>query len=247
MSNTRAIILAAGNGSRMGRLTLDRPKAMVAVRGRPLVDRQLSLLEGAGFREITIVVGYQQERLRQHVGDRVRFVENRHYRETNSLYSLWLAANALEEGACVLNCDVLFPAAMLDRLLNVAAPDALLFDRFRPLGQEEMKVQVAGPFVMNMSKEMPIPEADGESVGVVKLGREGGRRLVTILDRLVAQGHRMAWAPLAFARLARAWPLVALDTDGLPWTEIDTPEDLALAEREVAPLIDSAALQSAHA
>lgn len=239
MSRTRAIILAAGDGRRMGRLVEDRPKAMLAVCGRLLVDRQIAILKRAGYREVAMVVGYKQERLRAHLGDRVRFVENAHFSNTASLYSLWLAANLLEEGALVLKSDVLFSGTMLDRLLNAPAPDALLFDPSRPPGPNRAKVKVAGPFVVDLSRDMPLEEARGEAVGIVKVGPEGGRRLQPILDQVVAAGNRTAWAPFGFARLARTWPIVAVDTAGLPWIEIDTPDDLRRAEREIAPFIDA--------
>src|SRR5262249_41355451 len=95
MSASRAIILAAGNGTRMGRLTADRPKAMLDVDGQSIVERALDALAWCGIDDVTLVVGYQQERLRQHLGARVRFIENPRYRETNSLYSLWLAREIL--------------------------------------------------------------------------------------------------------------------------------------------------------
>ena len=76
MSASRAVILAAGNGKRMGRLTVDRPKTMLDVDGRPLIDRELDALAACGVFDVTIVVGYQHERLRDHLRSRVRFIEN---------------------------------------------------------------------------------------------------------------------------------------------------------------------------
>src|SRR5215510_12007435 len=102
-SPSRAIILAAGNGTRMGRLTADRPKAMLEVSGQTLIERSLDALALYGIADVTLVVGYQQARLREHLGGRVRFVENARYRETNSLYSLSLAREQLLDGALIMN------------------------------------------------------------------------------------------------------------------------------------------------
>ena len=80
MPPRRAIILAAGYGSRMGALTADRPKALLEIDGWSLIDRQLDALRRCGIDDVTLVVGYQQRRLREHLGNRVTFVENPRYR-----------------------------------------------------------------------------------------------------------------------------------------------------------------------
>jgi choline kinase len=241
----RAVILAAGNGRRLGALTADRPKPLLEVAGRTLIDRQLDALEGCGVRDITLVVGYQQQRLREHLGRRVRFITNELYRATNSLYSLWLAADQLQGGAFVLNCDVVFTPLLLERLKWHSAPDALLFDRSRVLGPEEMKVRLAGPYVVDMSKQMAPERAAGENLGVLKFGTEGARRLADVLDQLVAAGEVNAWAPRAVVELAHRWPIVGIETDGLPWTEVDDPADLHYANRVIAPAIDASLRPSA--
>src|SRR5687768_10130769 len=82
---------------------------------------------------------------------------------------------------------------------------------------------------------MPLHKAHGENVGILKFSRQGGTRLAQHLDNLVQIGLTNAWAPLAFGALAREWPLVAVSTHGIPWTEIDFPEDLARAEHVFAP------------
>ena len=229
MSPSRAIILAAGNGSRMGQLTADRPKTMLEVEGRSLIDRALDALGACGIGDVTLVVGYQRERLRQHLGDRVRFIDNLRYRETNSLYSLSLARDVLAGGALVLNSDVLVSAQLVARLVDARVADAALVDSRSTLADEEMKVKIWNGFAIDFSKQLPPWEAHAENVGVLKFGADGGRRLVTHIDALLAAGNENTWAPQAFAALAREWPIRAIDTGGLPWTEIDFPADLERA------------------
>lgn len=237
MSASRAVILAAGNGKRMGRLTVDRPKTMLDVDGRALIDRELDALAACGVFDVTIVVGYQHERLRQHLGTRVRFVENERYKETNSLYSLWLAREQLANGAVVMNSDILVSQPLMARLINAPVEDAVLVDTHSTLADEEMKVKIWQGFAIDFSKELAPSDADGENVGILKFGASGGRRLVEQLDRLIAAGEANAWAPMAFKAVAQEWPLRAIATDGLPWTEIDFPEDLERARQMVAQLM----------
>lgn len=232
-----AIILAAGNGHRMGRLTIDRPKCLLEVGGEALIEQQLARLEACGIRDVTVVIGYHGARLRAQLGRRVRYVENARYRETNSLYSLWLARDRLSNGALVLNSDVLAPTRLVERLLRSRGLDAVLIDRRTGLGPEEMKVRLRGDLVIDFSKELPPEDADGENVGIARFGTAGGRRLIEHLESLVAAGHEQAWAPLAFRALASGWPLRAVTTDDAPWIELDFPEDLDRARRVIEPAI----------
>lgn len=159
------------------------------------------------------------------------------FRPRSDVPCLTLARDWLAGGALVLNADVLAPTPLVERLLHARAEDAVLVDRRQPLGSEEMKVRLWFDLVIEFSKELRPDQADGENVGIAKFGTQGGRRLTEHVDSLVAAGHEQAWAPLAFGVLAREWPLRAVATDGLPWTELDFPEDLDRARRVVAPAI----------
>jgi len=232
-----AIILAAGNGRRMGSLTADRPKALLSVNGRTLIDRQLSALHGHDIYDVTIVSGYQRERLRAHVGTRARFIENRDYSTTNSLYSLALAREVVLDGAIIMNADILVSDELLGCLIDAPGDDAVLVERRDTFDDEQMKVSIWHDFAIRFGKDLPPEEADAENVGIVKLGPTGGELLMEEIDRLIAAGETNAWAPKAFDALAQHWPLLAVDIAGVPWTEIDFPEDLVRAEREIDPAL----------
>jgi L-glutamine-phosphate cytidylyltransferase len=239
----RGIILAAGRGSRLNGTAGESPKCLVKAGGITLVERQIHLLREAGIHDITVVVGCQAERVRRTCGHGVTYVENARYAETNSMYSLWMARPLLYEGFVVLNCDVIFHPILLGDLLSARHDNALLL-AYReadqaPFGDEEMKVKVRCGRVVDMSKAMDPSEADGENLGIVKFGPDGAAELVSIMDRLIAAGGLRDWAPRAFAEFARTHPLHAIGTRGLPWIEIDFPEDYQRALREVLPEIEA--------
>jgi choline kinase len=239
----RAIILAAGKGSRLNGTAGDKPKCLVEVGGLTLIERQLQILERAGIDDVAIVVGCAADRVRAQCGRRVTYIENPRYSETNSLYSLWLARALLYEGFVVLNCDVLFHPLLLTDLLTSRHQDALLIayrEAQQPaFGDEEMKVKVRCGRVVDMSKTMDPSEADGENLGIVKFSPDGAPLLVEIMDRLVAAGDLRAWAPRAFREFAQVRPLHAVSTRGLPWIEIDFPEDYQRALQDVLPAIEA--------
>lgn len=238
----KGVILAAGKGSRLNGTAGDKPKCLVEAGGITLLERQIQTLEQAGIDDIVVVVGCQADRVRAACGSRATYVENRRFSETNSLYSLWTARALLYQGFVVLNCDVLFHPRLLDDLLATHKDAALLIDYRRPgdpaLGDEEMKVKVRSGLVVDMSKTMPPADADGENVGIVKFGPKGAPHLVSILDRLVAEGGLRDWAPKAFREFAQDRPLHAVSTGDRPWIEIDFPEDYQRAVREILPAIE---------
>lgn len=237
MTDVTAIILAAGVGSRLRPLTADRPKCLLDVGGRTLLERQLDALRQAGVTNIAIVTGYRGDQIRAGVPTTVRIIDSARFEDTNSLYSLWLARDCLTGGALILNSDVLAPAALLSRLLRAPAEDAVLVDRQDHFEAEDMKVTLEGEFIKDFGKSLPPDRSHAHNVGMAKFGSRGARRLCQCLERLVASGHENDWAPVAYRDYASTWALGAVLTDGLPWIEIDYPEDLERARSEIAPAI----------
>ncbi len=243
-----AIILAAGKGTRLDGAAV-KPKCLVEIGGATLLQRQIEALRRADIKKIVVVIGFGGDSIREECGGDISFVENIHFAETSSLYSLWLARDHLSEGFVVLNSDVLFHPQMLANLLESSRDDALLIAKSEsentPLGDEEMKVKLKEELVVDISKDMNPHEADGENVGIVKFGASGAKALVGYMDELIATGAVKDWAPRAFREYALRHPLHALSTNGLPWIEIDFPEDYQRAVTEVYPKIEALPAQDA--
>jgi L-glutamine-phosphate cytidylyltransferase len=239
----RAVILAAGRGGRLRGVAGDRPKCLARVGARPLLERQIQSLRACGADEIAVVAGYRAAEVRALCGPGVDIVHNSRYATTNSLYSLWLARDLLADGFVVLNADVLFHPQILADLLSARYEDALLMaarNGDEPFSDEEMKVQVRRGRVVDIDKQMPASQADGENVGIVKFGRAGAAVMVEVLNELVAAGGAREWLPRAFAAFVERRPLHVVETRGFPWIEIDFPEDYWRACSEVLPAIEAA-------
>ena len=165
----------------------------------------------------------------------MRYIDNPRSRDANSLYSLWLAREELRNGAVIMNSDLLVSHELMRRLVGAPVEEAVLVDQESTLADEEMKVKIWQGFAIDFSKELAPWDADAENVGILKFGARGGKRLVAHIDALIGAGELNAWAPMAFRAFAQEWPLRAIATDGIPWTEIDFPEDLERAERIAVP------------
>lgn len=220
-------------------LTRDVPKCMLALGRRTLLDRQLDLLSGVGVEDVVVVTGHGAEAVRAACAERARCVHNPHYEATNSLYSLALAEGSVPDRAMLLlNSDVAIHPGLLRRLLDHPAENALLVDLDARLDGEAMKVVASAGRVVAIDKGLDPAVADGENVGVVKFGRAGRAALFRAARAILAEGRLNAWAPAAYQEMLPEAPIAAVPTGGLPWIEIDFPEDLERAEREIVPRID---------
>jgi choline kinase len=240
----RAIILAAGVGRRLAPFTVSRPKCLLSVGGRSLLERMLESLDRVGAHEVLLVVGYCQDQIKNRIGPRfgrlpVRYVENPDYPK-GSIRSLWSCRQDLTGDLLVMDADVLFPSELLRRLIAAPSPSAFLLDpNFANTG-EEMKLFVRGDRVVAIGKTIQPDVYDrvGEGVGFFKCAAAHSGPLRECVEEIVSQGAEENEYEEALGRLLHRVKVGYVDVSGLPWTEIDFPEDLRRAEDEVLPRIE---------
>ena len=244
----RAIILAAGNGKRLDPIRGDNPKCLIEIDRVSLIERQIRMLRSVGVDDITAVVGFRADRVRDRCGSGLTYIHSPRFAETNSLYSLWLTRHLLSDGFIVLNADVVFHSQILVDLISAPYEDALLvsYHSIAAMGDEEMKVKVRQGLIVDISKDIQPADADGENVGIVKFGRSGARHVIDLMDRFIEEGNLRAWTSAAFRAFAASRPLHAISTRGYPWIEIDFPDDYKRAVEEVFPAITLADQQIAN-
>ncbi|MFH1573956.1 MAG: phosphocholine cytidylyltransferase family protein, partial [Acidobacteriota bacterium] len=222
----RAVILAAGAGTRLNPLTNGCPKCLVDVGGRLLIDYQLEALSRAGVEDIVLVVGFEAEQIRRYCGTRVRYIDNADYATTNSIYSLHLAAAELDTATFLFNCDIIFHAEMLRRMLDSGHPNVVGVDSRAERVPREMNVAFDPQGrVWAISKELDPARAQGVSVQLVKFDACGADQVRQEVGRLVAQQRRDVFPPSAYGPLIQAGSLYAVDAGDLAWGEIDSLED----------------------
>jgi len=238
----KAIILAAGIGKRFKEVTDQRPKCLIEIQGKTLLERTLSALGAAGVREAVVVIGYRGEMIEQQIGPmcagvRVRYVFNARY-DKGAILSLWSARAEFDDDLLIMDADVLFPVALIARLVRSPHANCFLLDASAVnTGEEQMLLTRGGRVLDIVRGGCGDFELIGESVGFLKVSRADALLVRAILDDLVAQGrdtieHEEAF-PLFLAQRAVGFERV----EDLPWTEIDFPADLERAEREVLPRI----------
>ncbi|SFM64622.1 NTP transferase domain-containing protein [Thermodesulforhabdus norvegica] len=230
-----AVILAAGQGTRLLPYTKDHPKCMLPFDGVPLISLQIRCFLMCGIERIVVVTGYGSEVVEDWLGDSVEYVHNADFQTTSSMYSLWLGLSKVDKGCFILNSDVLFHPEILRRLATDPHSEALAMDFDAHLNEEEMKVKVEGSRVVALSKSLR--DGHGENVGLLKFSAYGKQRLQETIGLLLEQGFRKEMVPFAVDRLAAEMYIEAVPVAGLPWIEIDFPEDYERALNEIFPRI----------
>ena len=186
--SVKAIILAAGTASRLRPLTSDRPKCLLKIGERTLLERSMDALIAAGVSEFCIVTGYLHNLIEDFVSNRypglkVTFIHNEVYDSTNNIYSLYLARPVAEGSEVLLLDSDLVYDPEIARLV-VAAPDDNVLTLIRhDLGEEEMKVVTdAQGQITEISKTCSPAQAAGESLGIEKMGPAYTRALYKELE-----------------------------------------------------------------
>lgn len=240
----KAVILCAGVGGRLRPLTEDRPKCLVGVGGRTILERCLGNLETAGIGEIVIVTGYRRDLIERFVAERglpsVAFVHNESFARTNTAFSLNRALKTVGSDFILVNGDVLFDPVILEDLLRFPGPNCLAVDPDVPLDGEEVKVVMRAGRVARVGKDVDPALSLGEAIGLNKVGRDLGLELSAIYDGLEDRGEIGHYFEKGFDVVCGrggtgegAFGVVL--TGRRPWIEIDTLEDYEHAVRDIVP------------
>jgi choline kinase len=238
----KAVILAAGQGTRIRSVHGEHPKCLIEVDETTILDHQLDALSMAGINDVAIVVGYEKEQVVAHIRDkrlsydqRIHFIQNPAFAITNNIYSLWLATDWLRgDSFIVLNADVIFDPDILNSAVQPYAPISMIVDPlWRP---ETMKVIIEDDRVTRMSKSISQEEFSGTYIGITVFSKSIQQRFLHKLTDLVVTERVNEFFNIAVQELADEGVHVGYtSTDGLAWAEIDDPLDLTFAKQAVFP------------
>ena len=243
----KAVILAAGQGTRIRSIHGERPKCLIEEDGSTILDYQLDALALCGIHQVAIVVGYEKQQIVEHVRRRswlkrqhVEFIVNPAYAITNNIYSLWLALEWVKDcDFIVLNADVVLDGEILEKALKATAPISMIVD---PAWREEtMKVVIADDRVLEMSKKITQERFSATYIGITLFNKGVWERFADKMNDLVMNGRENEFFNSAVQELVHEGIHVGFtSTEGLPWAEIDDPTDLSFARQTVFPQLSAA-------
>lgn len=232
------VILAAGMAKRLRPLTDDRPKCLLTVGGRTLLERIVEAMRQAGIHEFVVVTGYRGDMIRNHLmhlstqEEVFTFLHNTDYEHNNNIYSLWMSMQRVRGREFLLmDSDILCDPKAVAEVAN--QPVSALAVNRHELGEEEMKVVVdSGMHITEISKTCRPEDAMGESVGIEKITADYSEALARELDQMILHEKLIdIFYERAFERLIpQGHTFKVVDTTAFFSYELDTPEDYERAQ-----------------
>jgi len=237
----KAVILAAGIGSRLNPITNDKPKALVKVCGKPILDYQIEAYLEAGLKErdITIVAGYKANQIKEFCRKRfpnIKVIENKEFLTTNNMYSLflylkdiffkqdWKENLILSNGDCIYDSSIVLDIVKTNR--NLIACDTSFFSN------ESMKIKVIeSKRVIEISKEIPKKDAFAVSIDLYRFSYDTVKKLWDIVKDYIERKDINKWTEVAINDLIKISYFYPLDISKKKWVEIDNLDDLLYAEK----------------
>ena len=234
----KAIILSAGQGSRLGQLTATRPKCLIEFNGRSLLDRQLDVLAANGVTDVVVVTGFADDQIedvlgRRNGGPRVRTVFNPFYKVADNLGSLFVAREEIAGDVLVWNGDTLVSEALMARVVANRGQRGICVtvDRKDKYDDDDMKVVAdADGRLRAIGKRIP-KGVNAESIGLLAFRGDGAERFRNAIERAMrTKEGTTIWYLRVIHHLAQESDVWTLDIAGEEWGEVDFPEDVAAAE-----------------
>ena len=230
----KALILAAGLGTRLAPITDTRPKSLVPVNGKPILIKQIENLHENGVTEITVISGYMSNVLEEEVKKlfpEIKIIESVDYANTNNMYSAWLGKEFVNnEPFLMMNADVFFDASVIGELLNDKYENAIVTD-IGTYFEESMKVIQKNGRLVEISKQITKKDALGASIDVYKFNSAGAKAFFNKCeDYILNKKELKKWSEVALNDILSEIEFVACPLLGR-WLEIDNHDDLAAAEK----------------
>ena len=231
----KAIILSAGQGSRLGHLVDERPKCLIDFNGRTLLDRQLDTLESNGVQEAVVVTGFHDDRVEEALanrsgGLRVRTIFNPFYKVADNTGSLYMAREELAGDCLVWNGDTLVSNALMKRVVeNERAGICVTIDRKPSYDDDDMKVVEDAGQLKAIGKRLTAG-VNAESIGLLAFRAGGAERFRRAIEHALRTPEGTTiWYLRVIHHLAQSSDVWTLDISGEEWGEVDFPPDVDAA------------------
>jgi L-glutamine-phosphate cytidylyltransferase len=233
----KAIILSAGQGSRLGHMVDDRPKCLIDFNGRSLLDRQLDTLEASGVREAVVVTGFHDGLVNRSIEARsgaleVRTIFNPFYKVADNTGSLFMAREELAGDCLVWNGDTLVSRALMRRVVtNEQAGICVTVDSKDEYDEDDMKVvRDDGSGRLRAIGKRISEGVNAESIGLLAFRSGGAEHFRDAIERAMRTSEGTTiWYLRVIHHLAQNGEIWTLDIKGEEWGEVDFPADVEAA------------------
>lgn len=226
----KAVIVAAGLSSRLYPLTLEKPKGLLEVGGKPLLKRAVEILKKNDITDIAIVVGYKKEMIMEALGSGITYIPNPFYKHCNNMGSLWFAKKFVNHDPFVYtHGDIIYDEKIFSSTFSEflkKSDDMELVTDFDRVDEEAMKVRITKDgYLIESNKEIPLHEAAGEWTGLTYI--RNTEKTFDYIEKVLFNDGLNFYDTYAFSKMAKdGFKLYCSSTQKMKWVEIDFKEDL---------------------
>lgn len=221
----KALIMAAGKGTRISRYIEGKPKCMVDIGNIKLIEYTIQELFQHGIKEIGIVLGYKSEELEKILKKyNVQLFYNYFYDVTNSIASAWFARDFINEDILLLNADVYLELPLIEQIFSETKTPVLFADSTRK-EEADYKLYYEDKQLIKFGKELKGSDITGEYVGVARIHKEFLPEFKKRMEKLIKEGkHSMWWEDIIYSFVGEQ-NIYVEDVCGMFWAEVDFIED----------------------
>jgi choline kinase len=241
----KAIILSAGQGTRLLPLTAEVPKCALTFHGKTVIEWQIDELLKSGVEDIVVVTGFATDKVelllaQRYDHQRVRTVFNPFYKVSDNLATCWIVRIEMTEDFILLNGDTLFDTSVLSTLLaSSAQPITVTIDKKSSYDDDDMKVRLDGARLTRIGKDIPLDTVDAESIGMLLFRGTGPALFRKTVEQVLRTPEGLKrWYLSVINELAQTSPVWTCSIEGSPWAELDFPADLKKVEDVVKGIAD---------
>lgn len=233
---TTALLLAAGLGSRLNPLTKKIPKCLTEVNGISILERLVLNLKKLGFKKLVIVTGHGEQHIRAFLGTefenlKIEYIFSSLYKETNNIYSLWLAREIINEQFLLIESDLVFEKSLLNSMvfpnkIAVAKMQSGMHGSCVSLNEKNQVKEFYSNGIYSISEQLY------KTVNIYSISLKSWLNIIDRLEHFIANGNVNHYYEVVFAELIKQSEIAfeAVSFKELTWYEIDNLEDLANAE-----------------
>lgn len=231
--------MAAGESKRLRPLTEEIPKTLLQLDESQILEHILNICKSLGLKDFHLVVGHGKDKVRDFISGYAEknpelsfnLIHNAEYNTKGNIYSMYTGKHLFDEDFILINSDTIFHANILRNLLEHPEANVLAIDDYKELSDEEMKVYLDSEGkIIRIHKKLNPQDADGEYIGVLKIGSQYAADLISGLEETLARDASLYYEDALQVLMDRGIPFHKASTQGLPCMEIDTHEDLANAK-----------------
>ena len=228
--------MAAGLGTRFGKMTETMPKGFVEVSGKSMIERSVETLIACGIERIIIGTGYKKEKYEdlQSKYPQIETCFSPKYAETNSMYTLWNTRNLVgKDDFLLLESDLIFEARAIQALLESSWTDIMLISPVTKF-QDQYYVESNDDDILSACSVIKDEvNAKGELVGIHKLSNSFYRKMCMEYAKIVEDKPKLGYEYMLLNMSKAVSPVYVLKIEGLQWYEIDDEQDLKYAEENI--------------